>query len=299
MNVLISLLPLNWAISAVDIAPDESSFVTGDVFGTIIVRELPSAHILNSWTATYFSVIQSIRYNHKNDTILIACDMVVQIWSLWGTHIGNLLGHTNFVWDVNISRDGLLIASCTKDGILKLWDAKSLATLHTLTEHVGGINSIRFVATTNKLVSGGFDGIIRLWNDGKLEAIADLEENIYSLACDSLYIVAGLFAGEIWLLDLNLIVVRKIGDCSSFVSSVAFVSKQILSASSDGRIILWDDDDAPQTIANNLGEIYCAAVVGSTMVVGPKTGEAHVFDRFDTDWQSRRVVVEASDKKFV
>lgn len=49
-----------------------------------------------------------------------------------------LTGHTDIIWDMALSRDGKLLASASRDGIVRLWDLESQAELLELQGHAIG-----------------------------------------------------------------------------------------------------------------------------------------------------------------
>jgi WD40 repeat protein len=60
-----------------------------------------------------------------------------------------------------------MLASCSEDGTVKLWSVPSWKEVATLQGHVGPVYSVEFAHDNATLVSGGQDGIIRIWNIGK------------------------------------------------------------------------------------------------------------------------------------
>jgi WD40 repeat protein len=80
-----------------------------------------------------------------------------------------LTGHTQDVLDSEFSRDGRLLASASRDGTVKIWEARTGRALHTLTGHTGPVLSVSFHPGGRLLASAGEDGTMKLWdvNTGK------------------------------------------------------------------------------------------------------------------------------------
>ena len=86
------------------------------------------------------------------------------------TALHTLEGHSDDVTDAAFSPDGSMLASSSKDGMIRLWDAEDGSLLRTLTGHTQSVLSIAFSPDGTLLVSGSDDRTARLWRveDGML-----------------------------------------------------------------------------------------------------------------------------------
>ena len=84
-----------------------------------------------------------------------------------------LEGHTDIVWSVAFRPNGVMLASGSWDGTVRLWNVNTGRLLHTLTEHTNEVMSVTFSPDGQTLASASWDGTIRLWNpnNGKLKRI--------------------------------------------------------------------------------------------------------------------------------
>jgi WD40 repeat protein len=89
---------------------------------------------------------------------------------LWSLASGKLLwradGHTSEIYGLSFSPDGKILASGSRDKIIRLWDVEKGTCTRTLEGHgEHGVYSVAFSPKDAKLLaSGGLDGTVRLWN---------------------------------------------------------------------------------------------------------------------------------------
>lgn len=139
-------------------------------------------------------------------------DFTIKIWD-WelGELERTIKGHTKSVLDVDYGgpRGGTLLASCSSDLTIKLWDpAKDYQNIRTLAGHDHVVSAVRFMGTGagDMLVSASGDKTIKMWN------------------VNTGYCVMTLHGHVGWVRDV----------CSSLDGQF------LLSASNDHTIRLWD-----------------------------------------------------------
>jgi len=84
-----------------------------------------------------------------------------------------ITGHSDDVHCVAFSLDGRLIASASRDGSVKVWDASTGETLWTLAGHRGDVYGVAFSPDGKMLASAGDDTTVRLWqiSTGRQKAV--------------------------------------------------------------------------------------------------------------------------------
>eukprot|EP01002_Notosolenus_urceolatus_P001589 NODE_1412_length_1426_cov_102.917211_g1175_i0.p1 GENE.NODE_1412_length_1426_cov_102.917211_g1175_i0~~NODE_1412_length_1426_cov_102.917211_g1175_i0.p1 ORF type:complete len:324 (+),score=109.61 NODE_1412_length_1426_cov_102.917211_g1175_i0:102-1073(+) len=75
-----------------------------------------------------------------------------------------LLGHSDFVQDVQISSDGQFALTGSWDKTLRLWELSSGSTVHTCQGHTKDVMSVAFSVDNRQIVSGSRDRVIKVWN---------------------------------------------------------------------------------------------------------------------------------------
>ena len=98
---------------------------------------------------------------------------------LWDTETGNLLrtfnGHSDRIWTVGFSPDGVHVLSGSFDRTAKLWDANTGQLLHTFDGNSGWvIRSVAFSPSGAQLATADSNGEIHLWNTASRELVRTL-----------------------------------------------------------------------------------------------------------------------------
>ena len=99
-------------------------------------------------------------------------DLTVRLWDLTTgpevREVVSLEGHTDWIRSLAFAPDGSTVATCSRDGTVKLWNVNVRAEVTTLKGHRGPVTAVAFAPDGNLLATGGADGTIRLWRASPL-----------------------------------------------------------------------------------------------------------------------------------
>ncbi|KAL0046851.1 hypothetical protein WJX82_011494 [Trebouxia sp. C0006] len=153
------------------------------------------------------------------------------------------------------------------EGVVQLWDVSQQAETMTFEEHAKRVWSVDFSQTDpTRFLSGSDDGTVRLWSIADESAVAciDSKANVCSVQfspTNSNLMAFGSANYRVYLYDLRQISapLAVIGGHTKAVSYVRWVGgNQVISASTDNSLKLWDVADAAQSEGN------CAPITSFT-----------------------------------
>jgi len=167
-----------------------------------------------------------------------------------------LQGHDDEVLSVAFSSDGKAIASASRDGTVKLWQAEDGQELLTFRGHDDEVYSLAFSPDAKTIASVSRDGTVKLWQAADGQEILTLkghDDEVLSVAFspDGKTIASTSRDGTIklWQADNGREIMTLKGH-EDEVLSVAFSpeGKTIASASRDGTIKVWQAEDGRELL---------------------------------------------------
>ncbi|WP_239394100.1 TIR domain-containing protein, partial [Frankia sp. CiP3] len=146
-----------------------------------------------------------VRYAGK---ILVSgsSDATVRLWDpTTGRPLHTLRGHAGWVWPVELSPDGSLVAVGDSSGTIRLWDTSSGQVRAQLAGHASRVWTAAFHPAGNLLATGDDGGVVRLWKTatGELHQKITGARPVYRLAFspDGTLLATACDGGEVRLWD--------------------------------------------------------------------------------------------------
>jgi WD40 repeat protein len=175
-------------------------------------------------------------------------DGTIRFWNVASGDEISVIGGSNWVLAMAVSRDGKYLASGGTDRVIRLWDVASRRELKTFVGHSDYITEVIFSPDGKTLISGSADGTVRFWNvlTGELT---------YTLIAHHQWITAVLLSSngdllatsstdktiKLWNVPSRQLLHVLTGHSES-VDSLAFLANDetIASGSNDNTIGIWD-----------------------------------------------------------
>jgi tetratricopeptide (TPR) repeat protein len=186
-----------------------------------------------------------------NDAILLKADMkdiVLSIRPDLRGHIQRLSGNRDKVTSVCFSTNSKLLASCSRDQTVLIWDVATENLFQILMGHTSQINSIKFSHNSHLIASASIDHLIKIWDVNKGRLI----KNIYGheagvtgvcFSKNSDFLVSSSIDKtlRVWQVDSGK-QIFKLTDHTDVVREVSYSPNDelIASASGDGTIKIWE-----------------------------------------------------------
>lgn len=165
----LAMRPDGEAIATVGSHPPRHAFNIPPI-GYFELTEVDTGDIINGYGSYDYFDVGTVEFNHEGDALAIGTSRVQGSEdSLLILHDGNNGGRlltlrvqASGITSVEFSPDDEFLAA-SFDEAIRIWQLDPLIALHTLKGHPDWIGNIDFSPDGSLLVSGGKDGIIRIW----------------------------------------------------------------------------------------------------------------------------------------
>jgi WD40 repeat protein len=266
----------NWTFSegevrSIAISPDgQKALVTLDGNGPLLLLDLQSHDILNTWTEGGYAVTGV--FTADSSAILAGYgDGNLRLWDadsfkLLREYIG-LPDDT--VYSVAISPDQKTVAAGIDSAGILLWDFANPVQARVLEGHNDIVRSVEFSADGTQLISASNDATVRLWDVATGETLFQMlghtdrvrraifspdGEHAFSASQDS-HIIE-------WDLNTGKIVRTYVGHVATVYAVFNLPENRLLTGSSDGTLRIWDTQNGAQirSLEGHGDVVYAVAI---------------------------------------
>ena len=195
-----------------------------------------------------------------------------------------VLKHDGWVAAVAFAPDGKTLASAGSDNVVRLWEVGTWKPKGVLKGHTDCVSSIAFGYGQDRLVTGSFDGTVKIWNFEKKKFEREFSRHrgavLAVVAFDGGRLMSGGVDGRVWSFPPDLMM----GYHRSWVNALdvyASSSKFLFaSGSSDATVRLMLGRDNTVLLEGGAGEVRCVAFSpdGKLLACGNRYGTVRVWD---------------------
>ncbi len=239
------------SVTCVSLSFDTAKLVSGSMDGTAKIWELSSCIEIS--TLFVGSVVNSVEFSRDAENVLVASqDAIIRIFHVNTTvELRRMVGHVLSARTASYGPDGLMVASCSSDMAIILWDLKRPeddSMVVVLTGHTNDIRQLVWVKQNMQIASCSDDSTIRVWdiNSGDcVRVLAGHHGAVTSLSTpgEGLRLVSCGVDGTCRVWSTMVSQCLAIFHCSLgplFSVSVSSDMYTICTTQSDGSIKMWD-----------------------------------------------------------
>ena len=201
---------LEGCITGMTLSREETSFFCGTTRGNIYFGNAFDLQ-MHLKASCHFSGVNSIAFPHDYSEVFATCGKEqVRVWNVNSKKelLRMSVPHVE-CYDIDFAQDGKSILSAWSDGKIRAFLPQSGKLLYEIIDaHAGGVTALQGTKESKRVVSGGMDGTIRVWNTNiqKQTLLRSMKEH----------------RGRVWNIKINA------------------NNKEALSCSADGSCIIWD-----------------------------------------------------------
>ena len=206
------------------------------------------------------SIISLVYLNEIDSLISTSSDMKLKVYKTKDIQqIHSIQAHNRSVQDIAILKRSNLIATCSSDKTIKIWNDSALVAI--LTDHIDFVYTLEYSSKDNLLISSSRDTSIKLWNIPSFtlkKTLLGHENSVISLALieNESTLISGSCDNSIIIWNLTLLspvkILKKHTGCVNALN-IYNENKFLFSGSSDKKILVWEIDNGFKLINQLIG----------------------------------------------
>ena len=165
------------------VSPDGKKALYADINADLSGRKNLGINIIDLNTGKHIQsipsrAVQSLAFSNTGETAISGGkNGILKLWSISdGKELKSASGHKSYIRALTYSPTDAKAASGGEDGIILIWDIEKMTILKRLTGHTAPIrhNCLVWSSDGKKILSGSWDGSIRLWDTKTGEQLVHL-----------------------------------------------------------------------------------------------------------------------------
>ncbi|KPI85144.1 hypothetical protein ABL78_5804 [Leptomonas seymouri] len=144
---------------------------------SIVLLNYETGHVMRRWVHAHQNDINCVTTPTSSGLFATASrDKVVKVWDFTSDcSVAELQGHTLNVTSTDMSPDGSLAVSGSKDNTVRLWDVEKAEELYCGDVKLNVVHFVKFMPSMQCVAQGGEDLAVRLWDIRTRDSHNDLQ----------------------------------------------------------------------------------------------------------------------------
>ena len=300
---------------------DNKKLVSGHENGVAKLWDINSGReLLNLWVHT--GAVSKVATNYDGSLVITGTSRgAIQVWNAAGKALKSFTAHNGMVTGIAINQTEDMFFSSGEDGKIIIWDLKNLKQLSVLGNHEEGVLCMDLSADNSKLVTGGKDKSLMIWDtsSGAIIFSKEHEDAVVGVAFDqsSELIVSACSDGNIrvWNSETGDLISKTLSHRSGDIPVIFSPDSKRIISSTDNTIKIWDTETGQALLkldADSEGESGSSnhyirtLAVGSdlkSIIAGLSNGSIVIFKYTEPDyeyeaWDTTEYARELVDKLY-